>query len=87
MVGKPFLHFFPRNTQQTVIFTLLHSLIRLVEDRYKTMNKSSPEELHPSYVKLAMRNMLQKGSKSLKHFALSTLGILVILLGLAYLTR
>lgn len=86
MFFKLFLLFIPRNTQQTVIFTLLHSLIRLA-DRYKSMSSSSPEEPNPSYVKLAMRNMLKKGSTSLKHFALSTLGILVILLGLAYLTR
>ncbi|NJL85539.1 MAG: DUF3285 domain-containing protein [Leptolyngbyaceae cyanobacterium SM1_1_3] len=41
----------------------------------------------PSYVKLAMRNMVKKGSKSLYHFALTTVGLLSLLLGLAYLTR
>ncbi len=41
----------------------------------------------PSYVKLAMRNMVKKGSKSLKHFALTTVGLLALLVGLAYLTH
>lgn len=41
----------------------------------------------PSDVKLAMRNMVRKSGTSLKHFALSTLGLLAILVGLAYLTR
>jgi hypothetical protein len=51
------------------------------------MGKSSPTEPQPSYVKLAMRNMVQKGSVSLKHFALSAIGILAVIVGLAYLTR
>ncbi|MBW4464400.1 MAG: DUF3285 domain-containing protein [Pegethrix bostrychoides GSE-TBD4-15B] len=41
----------------------------------------------PSYVKLAMRNMVRKGGKSLFHFGLTTAGLLGLLLGLAYLTR
>ncbi len=44
-------------------------------------------EPQPSYVKLAMRNMVRKRGTSLKHFALTTLGLLSILVGLAYLTR
>lgn len=41
----------------------------------------------PSYVKLAMRNMVKKGGKSLYHFGLTVLGLLGLLVGLAYLTR
>ncbi|HEY9761289.1 MAG TPA: DUF3285 domain-containing protein [Trichocoleus sp.] len=41
----------------------------------------------PSYVKLAMRNMVRKGGKSLFHFALTVTGLLGLLVGLAYLTR
>lgn len=41
----------------------------------------------PSYVKLAMRNMVKKGGKSLFHFTLTTAGLLAVLVGLAYLTR
>lgn len=44
-------------------------------------------EAQPSYVKLAMRNMVRKRGTSLKHFALSTAGLLALLVGLSYLTR
>jgi Protein of unknown function (DUF3285) len=48
---------------------------------------NSSTETKPSYVKLAMRNMVQKRLTSLKHFALTTVGLLAVLIGLAYLTR
>jgi hypothetical protein len=41
----------------------------------------------PSYVKLAMRNMVKKGGTSLYHFFLSSVALLTLLIGLAYLTR
>ncbi len=44
-------------------------------------------EPKPSYVKLAMRNMVRKGGTSLQHFVLTTIGLLAVLVGLAYLTR
>lgn len=44
-------------------------------------------EPKPSYVKLAMRNMVRKRGKSLQHFFLTTIGLLSILIGLSYLTR
>jgi len=47
----------------------------------------TPSEPPPSYIKLAMRNMVRKGGKSLFHFALTTAGLLLFLVGLAYLTR
>ena len=47
---------------------------------------SAPEPA-PSYVKLAMRNMVKKGGKSLFHFSLTAAGLLGVLIGLAYLTR
>jgi Protein of unknown function (DUF3285) len=40
-----------------------------------------------SYVKLAMRNMVRKGGKSLKHYFLTVTGLLGLLVGLSYLTR
>ena len=40
-----------------------------------------------SYVKLAMRNMVRKSRQSLTHFALTSIGLLALLMGLAYLTR
>lgn len=47
----------------------------------------TPEELKEKYVKYAMKNMVKKGGKSLKHFALSAIGLLSLFVGLAYLTR
>jgi Protein of unknown function (DUF3285) len=48
---------------------------------------AKPTERPPSFVKLAMRNMVRKGGKSLYHFALTTIGLITVLVGLAYLTR
>ncbi|NES17485.1 MAG: DUF3285 domain-containing protein [Symploca sp. SIO3E6] len=48
---------------------------------------SASTEAKPSYVKLAMRNMVSKGGKSLTHFFLTTFGLLAVLIGLAFLTR
>lgn len=44
-------------------------------------------EPKPSFVKLAMRNMVRKRGTSLNHFALTIIGLLAVLVGLAYLTR
>lgn len=52
-----------------------------------TTQKPEPTEAKPSYVKLAMRNMVQKGGTSLQHFALTAIALLTVLVGLAYLTR
>ena len=54
-----------------------------------TETNVNPEPTQPqdSYVKLAMRNMVRKGGTSLKHFFLTTVGLLGLLIGLAYLTR
>lgn len=46
-----------------------------------------PSEPPPSYVKLAMRNMVRKKGTSLKHFFVTTLGLLAFLIGISYLTR
>lgn len=47
----------------------------------------SLEEPKPSYVKLAMRNMVKKGGQSLWHFFLTTMGLMAFFVGMAYLTR
>ena len=46
---------------------------------------SNPDEtkVSDSFVKLAMRNMVKKGSTSLFHFALTIFGVIATLLGLA----
>lgn len=48
---------------------------------------SSLNKPRPSYVKLAMRNMVRKGGKSLFHFLLTTVGLVAVLVSLAYLTH
>ena len=50
---------------------------------------ATPQNTKPkdSYVKLAMRNMVRKGRQSLWHFFLTTVGLLGLLVGLAYLTK
>jgi hypothetical protein len=59
----------------------------------KETNNLEPEnfEVTPkpqdSYVKLAMRNMVRKGRQSLWHFFLTTVGLVGLLVGLAYLTK
>lgn len=50
-------------------------------------NPKPSSEPQPSYVKLAMRNMVRKRGTSLKHFFLTTVGLLSLLVGLSYLTR
>ncbi len=55
-----------------------------------TANVTAPPEAtahKDSYVKLAMRNMVRKGGQSLRHFFLTTVGLLALLIGLAYLTK
>jgi hypothetical protein len=52
-----------------------------------SLDSSTSTEPKPSYVKLAMRNMVRKRGKSLQHFFLTTFGLLAVLVGLAYLTR
>ena len=47
----------------------------------------SNEQVKDSYVKLAMRNMVKKRGTSLKHFFLTTAGLLGFLIGISYLTR
>jgi hypothetical protein len=47
----------------------------------------SNEQGKDSYVKLAMRNMVRKRGTSLKHFFLTTAGLLGFLIGISYLTR
>ncbi len=48
---------------------------------------AASEEPKPSYVKLAMRNMVRKGGKSMFHFTLTVIALLGLLVGLSYLTR
>ncbi|NJM97851.1 MAG: DUF3285 domain-containing protein [Phormidesmis sp. RL_2_1] len=58
----------------------------MIADLQKPLDPSLNEP-PPSFVKLAMRNMVKKGAKSLYHFFLSSVALLTLLVGLAYLTR
>jgi hypothetical protein len=48
---------------------------------------TSGESAPPSFVKLAMRNMVRKGGKSLFHFTLTTFALMGLLVVLSYYTR
>jgi len=47
----------------------------------------APAEAKPSFVKLAMRNMVRKGKLSLTHFGLTTMGFLGFIVLVAWLGR
>ena len=56
------------------------------EDKQRSPNQASnpkPTVTKDSFVKLAMRNMVKKGSTSLFHFFLTIVGVIGALLGLA----
>jgi hypothetical protein len=48
---------------------------------------AAPAVPPPSFVKLAMRNMVRKGRQSLLHFGLTAVGLLGFLVFLAWLGR
>ena len=56
-------------------------------------NKIMPDQIvkkatpPPSFVKLAMKNMVRKGSQSLYHFGLTTLGFLGFILLVAVIGK
>jgi Protein of unknown function (DUF3285) len=70
---------------EAIIF-MSHSSPAQASEPTTELTPAKPEA-PPSYVKLAMRNMVRKRGTSLKHFALTTIGLLAVLIGLAYLTR
>lgn len=62
-------------------------MCQIMTDSPETPIAETPQEPKPSYVKLAMRNMVRKRGKSIFHFALTTIGLLGTLIVLSYLTR
>jgi hypothetical protein len=46
-------------------------------------NPTIPTTPPPSYVKLAMRNMVKKRGTSIFHFLLTSVGLIAVLVGLA----
>jgi hypothetical protein len=59
----------------------------ITESGAESITAGATPERPPSFVKLAMRNMVRKGGKSLYHFALTAAGLFAVLIGLAYLTH
>tara|TARA_Y100001968_G_C19389266_1_gene734637 strand:- start:22 stop:213 length:192 start_codon:yes stop_codon:yes gene_type:complete len=55
-----------------------------VTNSTKTSDKASPP---PSFVKLAMRNMVRKGSQSLVHFGLTAFILIGFIVLIAWLGR
>jgi len=53
------------------------------QDPYQISPNPKPTGTKDSFVKLAMRNMVKKGSTSLFHFFLTIVGVIGALLGLA----
>lgn len=58
-----------------------------VEENLENQPEEKPKEKPPTYVKLAMRNMVRKRGISLKHFFLTAFGLLAFFVGVSYLTR
>jgi len=63
------------------------SAIPASEESAETPTAPTNNAPPPSYVKLAMRNMVRKRATSLFHFALTAAGLLGVLIGLAFLDR
>ena len=56
--------------------------------KQSTRHKNASEKIaSPSFVKLAMRNMVRKGSQSLIHFGFTTVGFLALIILIAWLAR
>ncbi len=54
----------------------------------KDLDNNSVQKIPPpSFVKLAMKNMVRKGSQSLSHFGLTAFGVLGFILLIAFLGR
>ena len=58
------------------------------------MTNQAPERIvlkkttsSPSFIKLAMKNMVRKGSQSIFHFALTAFGFISFIIVLAFLAR
>jgi hypothetical protein len=50
-------------------------------------SRSMTTESSPSFIKLAMRNMVRKGRQSLLHFGLTAVGLSAFLVLIAWLGR
>ncbi|WP_139325019.1 DUF3285 domain-containing protein [[Limnothrix rosea] IAM M-220] len=53
----------------------------------QTATEQVATEPKPTYIKLAMRNMVRKGGKAIYHFTLTTIGVLGFFVLVAWLTH
>ena len=58
-----------------------------MNSKLKNHSKVSNKSSSPSFVKLAMKNMVRKGSQSLFHFVLTASGFIIFVVLLAWLGR
>ena len=58
-----------------------------MKDELTHKNISSKRTPPPSFVKLAMRNMVKKGSQSIIHFGLTAFGFIAFIVLIAVLGR
>ncbi len=52
-----------------------------------TENQKMKKVAPPSFIKLAMRNMVKKGKQSIFHFGLTAIGFIIFILIIAFLGR
>ncbi|WP_320673612.1 DUF3285 domain-containing protein [Prochlorococcus sp. MIT 1341] len=52
-----------------------------------TENQKMKKVTPPSFIKLAMRNMVKKGRQSIFHFGLTAIGFIIFILIIAFLGR
>ena len=58
-----------------------------MNSKLTNQSKDSIKSSSPSFVKLAMKNMVRKGSQSLFHFGLTAFGFIIFVVLLAWLAR
>ena len=56
-------------------------------EKISSSQKKTKQTPAPSFVKLAMRNMVRKGGQSLLHFGLTAFGFLGFILLIAWVAR
>ena len=58
-----------------------------IDSELKNQSQDFVKSSSPSFVKLAMKNMVRKGSQSLFHFGLTASGFIIFVVLLAWLGR
>lgn len=74
----------PTETKEAQSVSTEETKLTETKEGQSASTESKPTD---SYVKLAMRNMVRKGGLSLRHFFLTTIGLIAFLVGISYLTK